>query len=281
MPSTTWNSTVIDGVEYLVIDTAKFRVPLDWDASSQMFIAVAAPTGGLGNFPALVKGDTGDVPTLDSIDFTVLEAGDPTPDSATWTETAPGIYTLNLALHKGPQGDTGDTVLTPSDFGTPVYKKIPRVNAALDNFELQTQLVGERFVAASFSNAPSGNPNWTLGSVAVPAQDFDWRPHCYGACLVTRTNHDARVDLIARLNDETGGNIVGRGFGRTTTGYESLGQIVNLVSGPPAGASTNYDRVTAGYAATVYFRAERQAGTSTFTTSADTTHFGVRVCPVL
>ena len=280
MPTTTWNTTTIDGVEYLVIDTAKFRVPLDWDASSNMFIAVASPTGGLGSFPALVKGDTGDTPTLDSVDFTVLEASDPTPDSASWTETSPGVYTLNLAIHKGPQGDTGDTVLTPSDFGTPVYKKIPIVNAALDDFELQTQLVGDRYVAASFSNAPSGNPNWTLGSVSIPALDFDWRPHVYGSALLTRTNHDARIDLIARLNDETSGNIVGRGFGRATTGYESLPQIVSLSPGPPAGASTNYDKVTAGYAATIYFRAERQAGTSTFTSSADTTYFGVRVCPI-
>lgn len=280
MPSTTWNITTIDGVDYLVIDTAKFRVPLDWDASSNMFIAVAAPTGGLGSFPALVKGDTGDPPTLDAINFTVLEPSDPTADSATWTETSPGTYALNLSLHKGPQGDPGDTIITPSDFGTPVFKKIPRVNSTLDDFELQTQLVGDRFVPGSFSNAPSGNPNWTLGSVSIPAQDFDWRPQVYGSALVTRTNHDARVDLIARLNDETSGNIVGRGFGRITTGYESLGQVISLISGPPAGASANYDKVTAGYAATVYFRAERQAGTSTFTTSGDTTHFGVRVCPI-
>ena len=281
MPETTWNTTTIDGVDYLVIDTAKFRVPLDWDASSNMFIAVAAPTGGLGSFPALVKGDTGDVPTLSSVDYTVLDADDPTPDTATWTETMPGTYTLNLTIHKGPKGDTGDTLLTPSDFGTPVYKKIPIVNAALDNFDLQTQLVGERYVPASFSNAPSGNPNWTLGSVSVPAMDFDWRPHAYGSAIITRTNHDARIDLIARLNDETGGNIVGRGFGRATTGYESLTQITSLISGPPAGASVNYDKVTAGYAATIYLRAERQAGSSTFTTSADTCHFGVRVCPIL
>ena len=118
MPTTTWNTTTIGGKEYLVIDTEQFRVPLDWDASSNMFIAVASPTGGLGSFPALVKGDTGDPPTLDSIDFTALEADDPTPDSATWDEISPGVYKLVLILHKGPQGIPGDTILTPSDFGT-------------------------------------------------------------------------------------------------------------------------------------------------------------------
>ena len=281
MPETTWNTTTIDGVDYLVIDTAKFRVPLDWDASSNMFIAVAAPTGGLGNFPALVKGDMGDPPTLDTISFTALDPEDPTPDSASWTETSPGVYALTLVLHKGPKGDNGDTVITPSDFGTPIYKKIPVVNATLDDFELQTQLVGDRYVPGTLSNTPSGNPNWTLGAVSIPAQDFDWRPMPYGQCLIHQTNHDARVDLIARLNDETSGNIVGRGYGRATTGYESLDQIVVLSGGPPAGASSTYDKVLAGYAVTVYLRAERQAGTSTYTTTADTTYFGVRVCPVL
>ena len=81
-----------------------------------MFIAVAAPTGGLGSFPALVKGDQGDRPTFDTISYTFLDATDPTPDSAAWTETSPGLWKLHLVLHKGPKGDPGDTLLTPSDY---------------------------------------------------------------------------------------------------------------------------------------------------------------------
>lgn len=281
MPTTTWNTTTIDGVDYLVIDTAKFRIPLDVDPSSNMFIAVAAPSGGLGSFPALVKGDTGDKPTLDDINFTVLEADDPTPDSATWTETSPGVYDLNLALHKGPQGDIGDTLVTPADFGTPIAGKIPVVNAALDNFELASQKVGDRFVPATIANTPSGNPTYQLCAVSIPAQPFDWRPEVSGQAIVQGTSTDVRVDLVARLNDASSGNIVGRGFG--ITGYSFFGVIpVSTVMspGPPPAASATYDKVVAGAAAVVYLRAERVAGVGTFTTTADTTSFCVRVRPI-
>lgn len=245
-----------------------------------MFIAVAAPTGGLGSFPALVKGDTGDAPTL-STSFTVLEADDITPDSAVFVETSPGTYVLNLALHKGPQGDTGDTVVTPSDFGTPIVGKIPVVNSALDNFELRSQKVGDRFVPASFTAAPSGNPKYTLGSVSIPAQDFDWRPDVSGQCAFAHTGDNARIDLVARLNDQTAGVIVGRGIGSPdSTYYLGIPRVVTLVSGPPAGSSATYDKVAQGASAIIYLRAERVAGSSTFTTSVDTTSFCVRVRPI-
>jgi hypothetical protein len=268
--------TTIDGDDFLVIDVAQFRIPLDWDPSSNMFIAVAAPTGGLGAFPALVKGDTGDKPTLNNINFTALEADDITPDSADFVETSPGNYDLDLALHKGPQGDPGDTVVTPSDFGTPIAGKIPVVNAALTNFELKSQKVGDRFVPASIANAPSGNPTFTLASISVPAQDFDWRPDVSGQCLFTHTNSNVRVDLIARLNDQASGNIVARGFGTATL----VTDVVGLSSGPPPAASATYDKVAAGASAIIYLRAERIAGTGTFTTSGDTTWFGVKVRPI-
>lgn len=53
MATTNWNVTTIDGQEYLVMDSAEFRIPLDFDPSSNMFVAVAASPGGLGNFPTL------------------------------------------------------------------------------------------------------------------------------------------------------------------------------------------------------------------------------------
>lgn len=282
MPTTTWNTTTIDGVEYLVIDVAQFRIPLDWDPSSNMFIAVAAPTGGLGSFPALVKGDTGDAPTLDTIDFTALEPDDPTPDSASWVETSPDVWKLELVLHKGPQGDPGDTILDPDDFGTPLPKKILVVNATSDAFEYQTQKVGDRYVPAAVNSTPSGNPAYTLCAVSIPAQDFDWRPDVSGQVIIDGTSFDQRIDLIARLDNGTGGTpetsgpIVGRGYGVVAWGK----QVEILTSGPPAGASATYDKVAAGTAAVVYLRAERVTGTGTFTTSSDTTTFGVRVRPI-
>lgn len=277
MPSTTWNTTTIDGKDYLVIDTTQFRVPLDWDASSQMFIAVAAPTGGLGSFPALVKGDKGDTPTLDSIDFTALEADDPTPDSASWTETSPGVFKLTLVLHKGPQGVAGDTTVTPSDFGTPIARRIPVVADDLSTFSLQPQLVGDRYVPGGFNSTPSGNPNYTLATVSIPAQPFDWRPAVEGQCFIKKNYNGTVVDLIARLNNETSGAILGRSC---MSSYGYWEQTVVLSGAPPAGASDSYDKVSAGYAATVYLRAERQSGSGTFTTDATSTNFCVRVCPI-
>lgn len=279
MPSTTWNTTTIDGKQYLVIDSAQFRVPLDWDASSQMFIAVAAPTGGLGNFPALVKGDTGDTPTLTGVNFTAIEADDPTPDSASWTEVSPNVYSLDLVLHKGPQGIPGDTTVTPSDFGTPIARRIPVVNDDLTSFDLQPQLVGDRYVPGAISSAPAGNPNYTLATVSIPAQPFDWRPVCEGQTIITLNSQDGTmIDLVARLNNETSGPVLARGWMIPPWGI--MRAIACLSASPPAGASDSYDKVAAGYAATVYLRGERSVGAGTFTTSSSTTNFCVRVQPI-
>ena len=279
MPTTTWNTTTIDGKEYLVVDSASFRIPLDFDPSSNMFIAVAAPTGGLGNFPALVQGDPGATPTIDStIDLTALEYDDTTPDSASWTEISPDTYRLTLALHKGATGNAGSqTIIDANDLeGTPVTGATIVVNATADGFEFQTPLVGDRYIPATINSTPSGNAGYTLCSVGVPALNFDWRPEVSGQCIVSPTIADTQVNLIARLNNAAAGNIVGQGF--------SLAGLtpppIVLSSGPPAGSADGYDRVSAGNSATIYLRAERQTGTGTFTTSATTTSFCVRVCPI-
>lgn len=276
MAEDVWEIVNVGGIDYWQIETTRFLVPVDWVPGSKMFIAVAAATGQ-GNFPAAVKGEQGDTPTLDTIvNLTALDYDDPDPDGASFTETSPGTYQLNLTLHKGPQGADGDTVLDPTDFGTPVYKKILVVNAAADDFEYQSQKVGDRYVPATISNTPSGNPAYTLCPVGIPAQDFDWRPHVEGQTIVTGSGSNVRVDVIARLNDATSGNIVGRGFGVSGAGPAT----VALSSGPPPGSADSYDKVSAGAAATVYLRAERQSGTDTFTTSGSTTTFSVEVRPV-
>jgi hypothetical protein len=279
MPTTNWNSTTIDGKDYLVIDSASFRVPLDWDPSSNMFIAVAAPTGGLGNFPALVQGDPGPPPTIDTaINLTALEYGDATADSATWTEISPDTYQLGLVLHKGEPGADGSaSLINASDLtGSPVAGKIIVVNATADGFEYSTQRVGDRYIPASVNSTSAGNATSTLCSVAVPPQGFDWRPDVSGQCVVTGTGANVTVDLIARLANESTGNIVGRAMG-----VPGVGPFTNvLAAGPPTGSADAYDRVSGASTATLYLRAERQSGADTFTTSASTTSFCVRVCPI-
>lgn len=282
MPVTNWNTTIIDGKEYLVIDVAKIRVPLEWDPSSNVFIAVAAPTGGVMNYPALVQGDDGDTPQIDNtINFTALAYNDATPNFASWTETSPNVYRLNLGLHNGSPGAAGTSTLNMASYGTPAYKKILIVNAAANSFQYQTQKVGDRYYPAVISNTPSGNAGYTLCSVPVTAQDFDWRPTVSGQCAITGTGSDVRVDLIARLNNDTAGNIVGRAIGASELDAATHLHPTHVLSaGAPAGSADTYDKVLAGNPATIYLRAERQNGAETFTTSSATTFFRVRVDPV-
>lgn len=285
MTVTNWQRTFIDGKEFLVIDVAKFRIPLEWDPSSNMFIAVAAPDGGLGNFPALVQGEPGDTPSIDNtIDFTSLEFDDPTPEFASWSEIAENVYQLSLGLRKGEKGDDGDTVLDPNDYGTPVAGRLLRVKADLSGFELIAPKVGDRYVPAAVANAPTGNAAYTLAQIPVDAQPFDWRPSVVGQAIFTGTGDDVGVDLVARLqttgtvNGETAGPIVGRGFGPIGT---NAMQIATVFSGmPPANSSSTYDKVLAGNTATIWIRGERRTGANTFSTDDDTSFFGVRVSPI-
>lgn len=279
MPVTNWNLTYIDGVQYLVIDVAKFRIPVEWDPSSNMFIAVAAPDGGLGSFPALVKGDDGDTPDIDTvIDFEALTWDDPTPAYASFTEIASNVYQLSLGLHEGEPGDVVPFALenaTDLD-GSILADYIIVVNATSDGFEYQVPRCGDRFIPATINNTPTGNPGYTLCSVAIPPMPWDWRPEVEGQCIVTGTGSDVTVDLVARLDDATSGNEVGRALGQA--GQNPPTHV--LFSGPPTGSSDSYDKVSANTSATVYLRAERQSGADTFSTSATDTRFKVRVHPV-
>jgi len=275
----TWPTTA-DGQYYIF----EGRVLIPIDPGTDVAQILLRPQGGLGvGIPAIAQGDPGTSPTIDTdITFTELASSDSTPASASWTETSPGVYKLTLSVHEGEPGDPGSnaTIIDADDLtGTPVYKKIITVNSGATGFEYSTQRVGDRYIPASINNTPSGNSLFTLCSVAVPAQDFDWRPHVSGQCVITGTGADVKVDLIARLNNETSGNIVGRAFAGGIGGVSPPTHV--LVSGPPAGSADTYDKVLAGDPATIYLRAERQSGGDTFTTSASTTTFRVKVEPIL
>ncbi len=272
--------TTPDGQFYLF----EGRVLIPIDPSTGTAQLLLRPQGGLGvALPAIATGATGATPTIDTnITFTELAYNDATPAGASWTQTSPGVYKLTLSVHEGDPGAAGSsgTVSGASDLsGTPVYKKIIQVNAGLNGFDYATQRVGDRYIPASINNISAGNPQATLCSVAVPALDFDWRPQCTGQCVVTGTSSDVRVDLLARLNNASSGNIVARAIAGGIIGVSP--PTHSLVPGPPAGSADTYDKVLTGNAATIYFTAERQSGTGTFTTSASTTTFQVRVCPIL
>ena len=281
MPITNWTSTTIDGKEYLVIDVAKFRIPMDWDPSSSMFIAVAAPDGGLGSFPGLVRGDAGATPVIETaINFTALAAGDPTPDSASWTSTGTDTYRLNLALHRGEKGDPTAFNLVDADdlFGSAAAGRIIAVRSTGSGYEYVAQKAGDEYWPASIFNTPSGNSAYTLCQVSISGQPWAYRPQVSGWCVVTGTGVDVQVDLVARLNDQAAGKVLGRGRGKI--GQNADGSPTVLVSGPPSGSPANFNVVPANTDATIYLRAERQSGSNTFTTLGSATEFSVRVCPV-
>jgi hypothetical protein len=278
MPVTNWNQTTIDGKEYLVIEVAQLRVPLDWDPSSNVFIAVAAPTGGVLDYPALVQGDDGETPDIDTvINFTALDYEDPDPEEASWTETAPNVYKLNLKLRNGAPGLDGNTVLDPDDFDTPLPKQVIALNDDATEFILVSPKVGDSYIPTAINDTPSGNAGYTLCAIGVPAQPWAWRPRVSGQCLIAGTGADVAVDLLARLDGETGGNIVGRAIGGS--GVNPPTHV--LVDGPPhTGYTDAYDKVSALTPATIHLRAERRTGTETFTTSGVNTTFKVKVEPV-
>jgi hypothetical protein len=282
MPTTTeWYQTEIKGKRYLVIETAMLRIPLDWDPSSGILIAVGAPQGGFAAFPALVKGEAGFSPTfLEEVDFTALEAGDNTADSCTLikvaeaTKVAGPVYKVVLKLHKGQPGSSGTLTLNLNDYGTPTAGQILQVKAGLNGFEYAAQLCGDTYWPASLNSAAAAAYNSTLGIVPIPAQPFAWRPKINAGTVVAPSGSDARVDLIARLGSTTG-NDVGRGFG-----IAGVTQGINIISGPPPGSADGWNRVAAGAAATIYLRAEQQAGSATYTTAATLTRFSVKVDPI-
>lgn len=285
MTITNWNTTFIDGKPFLVIDVAKFRIPLDWDPSSNMFIAVAAPDGGLGNFPALVRGDDGAAANIDtSILYTPLDFEDPTPEFASFSEIAPQVWQLSLGLRRGAPGTDGVMVLNPLEYGTPVARRILQLKDDLSGFEYVAQKCGNRYLPATILNVPTGNPSYTMCAIGIEAQPFDYYPEIEGQTVFTGTGSDVRVNLYARLsttgiiNGETAGPLVGQGFG--PIGVNAAGIATVFSSCPPAGSVDVYGKVLAGNSATVFVRGERQAGGNTFSTDSSTSCYKVRVAPI-
>lgn len=277
MSVTNWNTTTINGKDYLVIEVAQLRIPLNWDPSSNVFIAVAAPIGGLLNYPALVKGDPGDAAQLlNPINLTPLAWNDPTPASASFTTVSPGIYQLSVSLHEGQPGSDGVTVLhTANDLtGTGVADQMIVLNSTLDGFVYATPKVGDRAIPAIIKSVPSGNPTFTMAQVGLGPYDFDWRPKVAGHTIVNPVGgvfgnpSDCIVDLFARLNVANGGNIMG-----SCHGLGGVTERLTLDSAPPAGSNDTYDRIPAGQTATIFFVTERRSGSTTYTAPASTSAF--------
>jgi len=263
------------------------RIPKTFDPASKAAVIMLGPPGGVAQIPALVKGDPGKHAEIDStIVLNALAYNDPTADSATWTTITPGddttspVYRLTLNLHKGAPGTSGtSTILTASDVtGTAVdgYVLAKTTVGSVGKATWIAPKVGGQFWPATINNTSDGSAR-TLCSVNInPAPAFDYRLRVHAQSVITSSGSASRVDLIARLGNETSGDVVGRGFG-----VAGASDRVVMVSGVPAGSAQTVGKIAANNTAVVYLRAEQQASTTqTFTTSASTTSFMVEVVPI-
>lgn len=283
MPTEPYPRVTIGGDDYYQTQTL---IPVDQDPDNGVLVYIGTPDGGFLAGATLVKGDGGMPSIIDTdVNITELEPDDATPASADFVEITPGdadtsqVVQLNWTYHKPAAGADGTTSLDlDSVDGTAAAGKFPVLNSSVDGLEWKTPKVGSRKYPATIASTPSGNPSYTLCTVSVGPFDFDWRPRCFGECVITPTSTDVAVDLLARIGS-TSGNVIARGMGVANQGpAHKLGPDVTPADITAGGA--DFDKVTAGSTVTIYFRAERTAGTGTFTTSDTRTSFRVEVEPV-
>jgi hypothetical protein len=238
--------------------------------------------GVIGGMPAIEKGEPGLPAELSEIvNHSSLAYDDPTAESASITtltpptSSSPGVYRLNLATRRGAPGDDGVMQWDPADLAeSPVAGQIPAVNSTADGFDLVPDRIPEVFFPASINNVGTGNPSFTQAVVAIPARPWVRRIRPVGFTVVTGESADVRVDLVARLNGELAGNIIGR-----CPGVGQVDRLV-LIPGKTPANDANFDTIAAGATATVHFRTERTAGSVTYTAPAVSSQYSVEVLPV-
>lgn len=283
MPTAVWTED-----DQYYIWTGDIRIAKQFDPTTKSAIILLGPDGGVADIPALVKGDPGQPATIDSsVNFTALAYDDVTADSASFTLITPGttttspVYRLNLALHKGSPGPAATlTILSASDItgtATDGYYLTKTTVAGANRVGFSAPKVGGQYWPASISNTSgTDGQNRTLCSVSIPAQPWDWRPRVFAQAVIAGTVN-TRVDLIARLDNATSGDVVGRAFGQVG----ATPPTAVMVSGVVAGSASTVGKVLAGNAATIFLRAEQQASTTDqYTTSGVTTSMMVEVAPV-
>lgn len=254
-----------------------FRVEDDGTISN-LFLAAASPQGGssraVSNYPAFQRGPRGFAPTFVMGTFIPLADGDATEPFmdirpiAEETEISGPVYEVSGALRMGPKGDDGAAILTPGDYGDPQFGQVLSVAPGETDLELSWPKVTGLHLPTTISSAPGGSSaEWTMATIDVPAGTYNrpWRPSLRGYATTVgaggtgNTGTDIRVDVIVRLNDETGGNIIGRGRG--LAGQKSWQP--NLVTKVETGSNV----IAAGDAATLYVRTKKMSGSATY--SAD------------
>lgn len=269
------------GKRAFVIGLSELGFIEEEDGSRSLFLAAAAPQGGLprgiSNIPALLRGPEGRAPTFVKGAFTPLAPDDPTEEffdvqlRAPATDISAAVYEINAALRRGQDGAPGAALITPDDYGTPAFGQMLTVAAGEETFELTHPKVGGLHLPASITSAPDGSigeATMAVFDIAAGTYNFDWIPDVSGNAVTIASSTDSQVDLIVRKDDETGGNIIGRGVGLPgVTHYQP-----NIYGGVESGTNV----VSAGAAATIYVRTKRMSGSATYGAAASTARFQMR-----
>lgn len=262
----------------------------DYNPETGVAYMFIAPPEGRASIPAIAQGAPGLPITIRNTSVTELDWDDPTPADVTFTQVTPGsatvqpVYDVAFLLHGGAPGDTSSFEFLDADdlTGTPTAGYFPAYtptgNSGGPGVIWTPQKVGGVYWPSSIASTTSGDGALrTLTYVTIPAQLSDWRPRVFGQTILTGSGPDCSVDLIARINDATSGDIVARRFGLPLTAPRDP----SFIPGPAAGASASLGKIAAGAGpTTVYFRTERQTGADSYTTSASTTSFYVEVAPL-
>jgi hypothetical protein len=231
----------------------------------------------------LAKGDRGFTPSLEMSSSIELDADDPTPGSwslnliAEQTDVSGPVYGLDVVSHRGAKGDPGSGTITPGDYSEdPQLGWFPAVAAGLTSFELVPQKYSQMYWPATVTDVPSGTTaGFTMTTIPIAAAPFDRYVIPTGEVQVAASSGtNLRVDLVAHLDDETGTKIVGRSYGRA-----GASDKLSLIGYPPAGTTSSATKILAGNTANVYFRTEKQAGSSSYSSVAGTGLFGAMTVP--
>lgn len=261
------------------------QVLMPVDPSTGVAQLLLRPQGGMAlGIPAVASGEKGDPATLSGdINVTELAHDDPSPADGTFELLSPGpppVYRMNLSVHRGAPGEDGTAAIdVDSVSGTPSYTKIPQVNAAADGFEYASQLAGEVYWPSTIANTAPTTSNSTLAVVSIPTRDYPRKLMPFGYTIIGRTGANVVVDLVARLDTETSGNVIGYCHGVASS--SAISERLMLAPVPAPGAAANFNQVPAGEAAVVFMRTEKTSGSDSYTTSGSTSRFGVLAVPLL
>lgn len=267
-----------------------FFIPADYDPTTGTAVIFLAPPGGRGSIPPPVAGAPGLPSPPRNVTVNQVAPGGtiPAPVVNIVDPGGPGVaatWDLTFWVYEGATGPAATVALlaavdlsgasTAQAGDYLVYE--PGGNGVLPYMTFGPPLVGGWYYPATINSTTSANgPQRTLCSVNIPAQRVACTLTPEGGTIISPTGPNQQTNLVARLNATSGSDIgVAVGLGGASP------EKMTLWPGNPPGSPAGYGVVAANAGATVFLQAEQQSGTDSFTTSAASTRFRVKVDPVV